>query len=82
MHLFVTTTDALIQRHIEQIIDFMAKHRLPAMYQTRENVVAGGLMAYGASLSSLFRRSAWYVHRIFKAPSRPNCLSSSRRNLS
>ena len=63
---FVTTADDLIQRHIEQIIEFMAKHRLPAMYQTRENVVAGGLMAYGASLSSLFRRSAWYVHRILQ----------------
>jgi ABC-type uncharacterized transport system substrate-binding protein len=63
---FVTTTDELIQRHIEQVIDFMAEHRLPAMYQTKENVEAGGLMAYGATLSDLFRRSAWYVHRILQ----------------
>jgi putative ABC transport system substrate-binding protein len=28
---FVTTGDLLIQRHIREIIDFMAKHRLPAM---------------------------------------------------
>ena len=34
---FVTTNDGLIQRHIGQIIDFMTKHRLPAMYQTKEN---------------------------------------------
>jgi putative tryptophan/tyrosine transport system substrate-binding protein len=32
---FVTTNDGLIQRHIGHIIEFMAKHRLPAMYQTR-----------------------------------------------
>ena len=63
---FVTTNDPLIQQHIRQIIDFMSTHRLPAMYQTKENVAAGGLMAYGASLSDLFKRSAWYVHRILQ----------------
>jgi hypothetical protein len=47
---FVMTADPLSQRHIMQIIDFMASHRLPAMYQLKENVMAGGLMAYGASL--------------------------------
>src|SRR5262245_27009724 len=60
---FVTTNDPLIQRHIPEIIDFTAKHRLPAMYQTREFVRAGGLVSYGPSVSDLFRRSAWYVHR-------------------
>jgi len=49
-----------------QIIDFVARHRLPAMYQSREDVEAGGLMSYGASQSELFRRSAWYVHRILQ----------------
>ena len=63
---FVTTNDGLILRHMEQIIDFVARHRLPAMYQSKENVQAGGLMSYGATLSVLFRRSAWYVHRILQ----------------
>jgi ABC-type uncharacterized transport system substrate-binding protein len=63
---FVTTNDSLILQHIGQVIDFMAKHRLPAMYQSRENVEAGGFMSYGATLSELFRRSAWYVHRILQ----------------
>jgi len=63
---FVTTNDGLILQHITQIIDFVAKHRLPAMYQSKENVEVGGLMAYGAILSDLFRRSAWYVHRILQ----------------
>jgi putative tryptophan/tyrosine transport system substrate-binding protein len=61
---FVTTNDGFILQHIGQIIDFMAKHRLPAMFQAKENVEAGGLIAYGATLSDLFTRSAWYVHRI------------------
>ena len=63
---FATTNDLLIQRHIREIIDFMEKHRLPAMYQTKENVKAGGLMSYGTSLSDLFRRGAWYVSRILQ----------------
>jgi len=63
---FVTTSDGLILQHIKQIIDFVAKHHLPAMYQSKENVEAGGLMAYGAPLSDLFTRGAWYVHRILQ----------------
>jgi putative tryptophan/tyrosine transport system substrate-binding protein len=63
---FVTTNDGLILQHMGQIIDFMAEHRLPAMYQTKENVQAGGLIAYGAPLSALFSRGAWYVDRILQ----------------
>src|SRR5262245_7801897 len=63
---FVATNDGLILQHMRQVIDFMAKHQLPAMYQSRESVAAGGLMSYGAALSELFKRSAWYVHRILQ----------------
>jgi putative ABC transport system substrate-binding protein len=63
---FVTTSDPLIQRNIGQILDFMAKHRLPSMFQTKEEVRAGGFMAYGANVPDMFRRGAWYVHRILQ----------------
>jgi hypothetical protein len=33
------------------------------MFQAKENVAAGGLIAYGASVPDLFRRAAGYVHR-------------------
>jgi putative ABC transport system substrate-binding protein len=49
-----------------QIIELAAKYRLPAMYEWREQVQAGGLMAYGSSLSGLSGRVAAYVDRIFK----------------
>ena len=45
---------------------FLANNRLPGMYLVRENVVAGGLMSYGASLPDLFRRGAGYVHKILQ----------------
>ena len=60
------TNDPLHQRHIGRIVDFLMKHRLPGIFQTRENVVAGGFMSYGASLPELFRSGALYVHKILQ----------------
>jgi putative tryptophan/tyrosine transport system substrate-binding protein len=42
------------------------KHRLPTIFLFREYVEAGGLMAYGANLSEMWRRAADYVAKIFK----------------
>ncbi len=63
---FAMTNDPLHQLHIAWIIESVAKNRLPAMFQTRDNVMAGGLMSYGASLPDLFRSGARYVHRILQ----------------
>ena len=60
------TADPLQQLHIGRIIDFLVANRLPGMFQVRENVVAGGLMSYGANLPELFRHGAGYVHRILQ----------------
>jgi len=62
---FTMTADFLHQLSIGWIIDFLARNRLPGMYQVRENVVAGGLMSYGASFHDLYRRAAAYVHKDF-----------------
>jgi len=65
-HALLMTNDPLHQRQIGRIIDFLAKNRLPGIFQTRENVVAGGFMSYGASLPELFRSGALYVHKILQ----------------
>jgi putative ABC transport system substrate-binding protein len=49
-----------------RIVELVAKARLPAMYQAREFVDAGGLMSYGANLTDLNRRAATYVGKILK----------------
>ena len=49
-----------------RIADLAAKSRLPAVYGLTEHVEAGGLMAYGANVSDLFRRAAAYVDKILK----------------
>ena len=47
-------------------MELAAKHRLPAIYATREFVEAGGLLSYGAHYPDLYRRTASYVDKIFK----------------
>ena len=47
-------------------VDLAAKHRLPAMYDRRQAVEAGGLMSYGPPIPENYRRAAVYVDKILK----------------
>jgi putative tryptophan/tyrosine transport system substrate-binding protein len=60
------TADALVHQHIRQILDFAAEHRLPVIAMTREFVLAGALMSYGASSRELYRRASVYLDKILK----------------
>jgi len=62
----LVSNDVLHQLHVRRIIALLDQHRIPGMFQAKENVAAGGLMAYGASVPDLFRRAAGYVHRILQ----------------
>ena len=48
------------------IIRFAAINRVPVMYNFREEVEGGGLMAYGADFLEHYRRAATYVDKILK----------------
>jgi putative tryptophan/tyrosine transport system substrate-binding protein len=52
--------------HRRQIVELAAAGRLPAMYQGREFVEAGGLMSYGTDRLDQWRRSTTYVDKILK----------------
>jgi putative ABC transport system substrate-binding protein len=62
----ITIEDPLTLDNRQQITDFAKTNRLPAIYGLRQFVDVGGLIAYGASLSDLLRRSAGYVDKILK----------------
>jgi putative ABC transport system substrate-binding protein len=57
---------AYFNAHRGRIVELAARSRLPAMYESREYVDAGGLMSYGQNLLDLFRKAATYVDRILK----------------
>jgi putative ABC transport system substrate-binding protein len=52
--------------NLQRVVDLAAKYRLPAIYNTREWVHAGGLMSYGPSVPDMVRRAATYVDKILK----------------
>jgi putative ABC transport system substrate-binding protein len=49
-----------------RIVELATVNKLPGMFNTREFVELGGLIAYGASIADLNRRSATYVDKILK----------------
>ena len=58
--------DAFTLRNSKKIIDSIADVRLPAMYDEKSLVTAGGLISYGPDFADLFRRTAIYVDKILK----------------
>jgi putative ABC transport system substrate-binding protein len=62
----ISTASALSAIHRDLIITLAARHKLPAVYQERYYVAAGGLISYGPNFNDQFRRAAGYVDRILK----------------
>ena len=58
--------DAMFRNEQKRLFDLAVRHRLPAMYWSREMVEAGGLMSYGASLPEIYRQAAAIVDKILK----------------
>jgi len=56
----------LIDRIIGPIVDLAAQSRLPAIYRWRSQAHAGGLMSYGPNQPAIWRRYAYYVHRLLQ----------------
>ena len=60
------TGGPLIRAHETRIIDFAVQSGLPAVYEGRESVEAGGLMSYTVDRVDQYRRVAAYVDKILK----------------
>jgi len=62
----VIVNDVFLIAREEQLAALALRHKLPTIFQSRESVVAGGLMSYAGSTSDVYRQAGVYTGRILK----------------
>jgi putative tryptophan/tyrosine transport system substrate-binding protein len=60
------TSDPYHNSQADRMAALAARHQMPASFDLREFVAAGGLMSYGANLSEFYRQAGNYVGKILK----------------
>ena len=63
--LLVSTSGTLLD-HRDEILQFVAREKMPAVYGREEWVRAGGLLSYGVDRRSAYERGADFVHKVLR----------------
>ena len=62
----VVASDGFFATHSEQLAALTVRHAVPAIHQSRDFSIAGGLMSYGGSFVESHRQAGVYTGRILK----------------
>ena len=60
----VVTADALFFNRQKEIVTLAARHAIPAIYEWRGTVLAGGLASYGSSITDALHQAGVYTGKI------------------
>jgi putative tryptophan/tyrosine transport system substrate-binding protein len=60
----VVTADALFFNRQKEIVTLAARHAIPAIYEWRDFVLAGGLASYGSSITDALHQAGVYTGKI------------------
>ena len=63
---FLALMDPVLNSYQKRILDFLAQNRLPAIFENKAWVEAGGLISYGANYADVHRRAATLMDKILK----------------
>jgi putative ABC transport system substrate-binding protein len=63
---FLALMDPVLNSYQKRILDFLAQNRLPAIFQDKTWVEAGGLISYGANYAEAHRRAAALMDKVLK----------------
>ena len=64
--MLVVPADPFALTHQQHIVDLAARARLPAVFDLREFVDAGGLMSYGPRITDMIARVAVLIDKILR----------------
>lgn len=64
--LYVTFEEGIVVNNRSAIAEFGVRHGVPVASGWGSLTEAGGLISYAPDIAAIFRRSAYYVHRILK----------------
>jgi putative ABC transport system substrate-binding protein len=62
----LVAADPLFTELNDQIVALATRYKIPAIYASREFIVAGGVMSYGASEADAYRGAGLYAGKILK----------------
>ena len=62
----MTFRSPTVVTYLKLIAELCGRHRLPAVFDAREYVEAGGLLSYGPNIDAIYRQLATYVGKLLR----------------
>jgi putative tryptophan/tyrosine transport system substrate-binding protein len=62
----LVTAEPFTRRYLSRIVEFSNANKIPALFEDKVYVAAGGLMSYGPDYDNVFEKAATFVDKILK----------------